>query len=95
MEKEEIQANQNSENFQDLQDQYREISSDPNYFETQLPIICETEKAICFNIYSGHLPKEKAAWIPKSQMVIVKFGNGVGEIGDRYFVKNWLASKLK
>lgn len=73
-------------------DTYRLLSADTaNYFECQLPILNETEKAICFDTYTGYLANTRPTWIPKSQMRIVDLGK---DSGIRYFVKNWLHSKL-
>ena len=63
--------------------------------EIQLPIISETDKAICFDTYAGHLDHVKKVWIPKSQMIIKDTICGVGTLIKQYFVKNWLLSKLK
>jgi hypothetical protein len=75
-------------------DLYHTLSnSSSGFFECQLPVINETGKAICFDNYTGHLNHQKPVWIPKSQMEIV---DGTGEgFGIRYFIKNWLYSKLK
>ena len=71
---------------------YNELSnSKSGYFECQLPVITETEKAICFDSYNGYLNHNKQIWIPKSQCVILNLGI---EIGTRYFIKNWLFNKL-
>ena len=63
--------------------------------EVQLEVVNETDKAICFNNYSGHLNHVKNVWVPKSQMIIKDTECGDGTITKQYFVKNWLISKLK
>lgn len=63
--------------------------------EIQLEVLAETDKAICFNTYSGHLDHTKKVWIPKSQIIIKDTECGDGTIIKQYFVKNWLLSKLK
>lgn len=62
--------------------------------EVQMEIISETEKAICFNTYSGHLDHIKKVWIPKSQMIIKDTICGDGSQIKQYFVATWLLSKL-
>jgi len=75
-----------------LSEKYQQLSSqNSGYFECQLPVINESEKAICFNAYKGHLDHIKNVWIPKSQCVIIDCGK---DVGIRYFVKNWLYTKL-
>lgn len=75
-------------------EQYRKLSANTTeYFECQLPVVAETEKAICFDADRGHLNKTKEVWLPKSQMVILDLGRNDG--GIRYFVKNWLYPKIK
>lgn len=71
-------------------DEYRRLNNDNQYFECQLEIIAETEKAICFNNYRGYLPKKQGVWIPKSQMQFIEHK----DFGRRVFIKNWLLSKL-
>lgn len=72
--------------------EYEALSrQDSEYIEIQLPVIGETEKAICFDTYTGYLPKEKKVWIPKSQMKIIEMGS---DSGIRYFVKKWLYTKF-
>lgn len=74
------------------QTEYEVLSKqDSEYIEIQLPIVGETEKAICFNSYNGYLEKEKKVWIPKSQMKIIEMG---ADSGIRYFVKKWLYTKF-
>jgi hypothetical protein len=63
--------------------------------EVQLPIVQETQNAICFNTYAGYCDMYKKVWIPKSQMIIKDTECGDGTITKQYFVKNWLLSKLK
>jgi len=76
-----------------VQDQYKALSLNTSgYFECQLPVMNETEKAIQFDAYAGHLDHSKGVWMPKSQMHILDMGK---EGGTRYFIKNWLYSKLK
>lgn len=71
-------------------DIYRILSNDKDYIEVQLEVIGETEKAICFNVYNGHLSgHEKKCWIPKSQTKEVTDP----DFGRRMFVKTWLATK--
>lgn len=74
------------------QDLYN-IYDNPNsgYFEVQLSVISETEKAICFNTYYGDLNHIKKTWIPKSQMKIIDLGENAG---TRYFIKNFLSNKF-
>lgn len=76
------------------QDQYRQLSeSTSGYFECQLPTLNESEKAICFDADHSHLSNQhRGVWIPKSQMQILDLGK---DVGVRYFIKNWLYSKLK
>lgn len=75
-------------------DEYMALSMQTSgYFECQLPIISETEKAICFDTYSGYLNKEKRVWIPKSQIQIVSFSKD--DCGKRYFIKKWLYRSLQ
>lgn len=72
---------------------YRSLNgANSGYTEIQLPVLAETEKAICFDNYTGYLNHTKPVWMPKSQMQIV---DGGAEFGVRYFVKNWLITKLK
>lgn len=76
-----------------LKNRYNNLSSiNSGYFECQLQVLDETDKAICFNTYNGHLDKEKRVWIAKSQIEILDLGS---DAGVRYFIKNWLYSKLK
>ena len=70
------------------------MSNTIQYEEVQLDIIAETDKAICFDTYSGHLNHIKKVWIPKSQMIIKDTECGDGTIIKQYFVKTWLLSKL-
>ena len=63
--------------------------------EVQLPIVQETQNAICFNTYAGYCDMFKRVWIPKSQMIIKDTECGDGTLIKQYFVKNWLLSKLK
>ena len=63
--------------------------------EVQLPIVQETQNAICFNTYAGYCDMYKKVWIHKSQMIIKDTECGDGTITKQYFVKNWLLSKLK
>lgn len=73
---------------------YKEMSAKTNeYFECQMPILNESEKAVCFDADNSHLSSQhKGVWIPKSQMVIIPF---TGDCDTRYFIKNWLYTKLK
>lgn len=77
-----------------VKDQYNTLSLQTSgYFECQLPVLSETAKAIQFDADNSHLStRNRGVWIPKSQMQILNMGEGVG---IRYFVKNWLYSKLK
>lgn len=85
-------TNHKSNKMESISTEYKVLSShDSEYIEIQLPVIGETEKAICFDTYSGYLPKEKKAWIPKSQMKIINMGP---DSGIRYFVKKWLYTKF-
>lgn len=78
--------------MQSIKSEYEALSrQDSEYIEVQLPVIGETEKAICFDTYNGYLPKEKKVWIPKSQMKIIEMG---ADSGIRYFVKKWLYTKF-
>lgn len=71
---------------------YRRLSEqNSGYFECQLPVLHETEKAICFDADKSHLSNQhRGVWIPKSQMEILHM-----EVDTRYFIKSWLYSKLK
>lgn len=63
------------------------------YFECQMPVLNESEKAICFDADNSHLTNQhRGVWIPKSQMVIIDLNP---DSGIRYFIKNWLYSKLR
>jgi hypothetical protein len=62
--------------------------------EVQLPIVHETESAVCFNTYAGYCDMYKKVWIPKSQMIIKDTECGDGTLIKQYFVKNWLIKKL-
>jgi len=76
------------------QELYSEMASKTaEYFECQMPILDQTEKAICFDASNSHLSSNhRKVWVPKSQMVIIPFE---GDCDTRYFVKNWLYSKLQ
>ena len=76
-----------------IQEQYRELSAKTaEYFECQMPVMNETEKAICFDADNSHLSNQhRGVWIPKSQMKILDMG---ADSGTRYFIKNWLYRKL-
>lgn len=64
------------------------------YFECQLPVLNETEKAICFDADNSHLTNQhRGVWVPKSQMEILDMIEAGS--GTRYFIKNWLYSKFK
>ena len=75
-------------------EQYRSLSANTaEYFECQLPVLSESEKAICFDADKSHLSdKHRGVWLPKSQIIILDLGK---DSGIRYFVKNWLYSKVK
>jgi hypothetical protein len=77
-----------------VRDQYSELSrQDSGYFECQMSVLNETEKAICFDADNSHLSTQhRGVWVPKSQMEILDMGN---DSGVRYFIKNWLYPKLK
>lgn len=81
-------------NTMTIQEQYRKLSANTaEYFECQLPILSESEKAICFDASKSHLSSNhRGVWLPKSQMVILDMGK---DSGVRYFVKNWLYAKVK
>lgn len=65
-------------------DFYKKMASmTDEYFECQLPVLNESEKAICFDSSSSDLTT-KGVWIPKSQMVIVDLRP---DLGIRYFIK--------
>lgn len=86
----ELTENQLKEN----KERYNELNnSQSGYFECQMQVLKETDKAICFNKYAGYLNHEKPVWVPKSQMVILDLGKN--EAGTRYFIKNWLYKNFK
>lgn len=81
--------------------QYRELCEiNSGYFEAQLPILAETETAICFDKDSSvSRNREVPVWIPKSQMKIVEFETAsdyvkTRDCDSRYFIKNWLRNSL-
>lgn len=73
---------------------YNKLSdSNSGYIEIQLPVIQQSDKAICFdddNSFLGNM--QKKVWIPKSQVEIIDLGK---DAGIRYFVKKWLYSKFQ
>jgi len=73
---------------------YKELSKqDSGYFECQLPVLHETDKAVLFDADNSHLiDQHRGIWMPKSQMQILDLGK---DSGIRYFIKNWLYNKLK
>lgn len=78
----------------EVKEQYRKLSANTaEYFECQLPILAESEKAVCFDASQSHLStNHKGVWLPKSQMIILDMGE---DSNFRYFVKNWLYAKIK
>ena len=74
-----------------LHEEYRILSSKTSeWIEVQLPILAETEKAICFDSCRADFGSH-AVWIPKSQMRILDLGE---DSGIRYFIKVWLYKKF-
>ena len=82
--------------IQDCHNQYQKLSQHGSgYFEIQLPIIAETERAICFDNSRSDLGKPVPVWIPKSQMKVVEYELAEDFIfsqhsNNRHFAKNWL-----
>lgn len=69
---------------------FKKIEGTKGLYEIQLPIEAETEKAICFNTYSGFLDHKRNKWIPKSQCEIIENPT----FGKRVFVTNWAYNQL-
>lgn len=69
-----------------------------DYSQVQLPVIAETEKAICFQVGISWIDKGSPVWIPKSQMhIVIKTEVMLGEpfIDRRFYVATWLCRKYR